>query len=74
MIRECSVCSGVTRLDLTSLSAACRDEQIDVGVIVGLYAIFVIIEALRLPMAIKESRRRPSADVESSEDVGKVAA
>lgn len=39
----------------------------------GLYAIFVIVEALRLPMAFKESRRRPAADVESSEDVGKVA-
>jgi hypothetical protein len=32
------------------------DEQIDVGVIVGLYAIFFIVEAVRLPMSIKEAR------------------
>ncbi|KDN49611.1 hypothetical protein K437DRAFT_255292 [Tilletiaria anomala UBC 951] len=32
------------------------DQQIDVGVIVGLYAIFVIVELLRFPMSVKEAK------------------
>ena len=34
-----------------------EDQRIDVGVIVGLYAIFTITELVRLPLSIAEARR-----------------
>lgn len=43
------------------------DQQIDVGVIVGLYAIFVIVEVIRMPMAWREARR-PQAGGAGEED------
>ncbi|PWN26992.1 hypothetical protein BDZ90DRAFT_232571 [Jaminaea rosea] len=47
------------------------DQQIDVGVIVGLYAIFVIVEVIRMPMAWREARR-PQAGGAGEEDKGSV--
>ncbi|CEH15762.1 hypothetical protein CBOM_04981 [Ceraceosorus bombacis] len=43
------------------------DQLIDVGVIVGLYAIFVIVEALRLPLLLRGSRA--SAGLQESPSV-----